>query len=84
MFSFNYFVHKSKLKNKATSNIKISQVLPSIRLDNVDIYVGDSLFSSVIGMVHLQPSKRTQCVVYINEVFLTVVVPDLRINYLNS
>ena len=41
MISFNNFVHKYTLKNKATSNIKIQQVLGSIGLDNVGIYLRD-------------------------------------------
>ena len=37
MMSFNDFINKQNLKNKATSNIKVQQVLGSIRLDNVAI-----------------------------------------------
>ena len=33
--TFNDFINKYKLKNKATSNIKIQQVLDSIGLKNV-------------------------------------------------
>ena len=36
--SFNDFVHKYKLKNKATSNIKKQQVLGFLGLHNVGIY----------------------------------------------
>ena len=39
MMSFNDFVDKCKLKNKATSNIKIYQKLCSIGLNNVGIYL---------------------------------------------
>ena len=34
---FNDFVHKHKLKNKATSNTKLQQVLDSIGLDKIGI-----------------------------------------------
>ena len=45
--SFNDFVKKFDLKNKATSNIKIQKVLTSIGLDNVKIYLRDGPFSSI-------------------------------------
>ena len=67
MITFNDFVGNYILKNKATSNIKIQQVLSSIGLDNVDIYLRDGPFSSDIGIVKLHPSKGTHWVVYINE-----------------
>ena len=37
MITFNDFIHKHKLKIKATSNIKIQQILDSIGLDSVGI-----------------------------------------------
>ena len=58
MMSFNDFINKYKLKNKATSNIKITQVL-SIGLDNVDIYLKDGPFTSDIEIVNLHESRRT-------------------------
>ena len=65
--TFHDFVHKYKLKNKATSNIKIQQVLNSIGLNNVGIYLRDGSFSSDIGIVNLHPSKGTHWICYINE-----------------
>ena len=41
MMPFNDFINIYKLKSKATSNLKITQVLSSIGLDNVDIYLRD-------------------------------------------
>ena len=67
MITFNDFVKKYNLKNKATSNIKIQKVLTSIGLDNVNIYLRQGLFSSDIGIVNLHPSKCTHWVCYINE-----------------
>ena len=58
---------KYKLKDKATSNIKIYQVLDSIGLNNVEIYLRDGPFSSDIGIVNLHPSRGTHWVCYINE-----------------
>ena len=67
MISFNDFVKKYNLKNKATSNIKIQKVLTSIGLDNVNIYLRDGPFSSDIGINNLHPSIGTHWVCYINE-----------------
>ena len=67
MMKFNVFVKKFDLKNKATSNIKIQQVLDSMGLNNVGIYLRDGPFKSDIGFVNLHPSKGTHWVCYINE-----------------
>ena len=58
---------KFDLKTKATSNIEIQQVLNSIGLNNIEIYLRDGPFSSDIGIVNLHPSKGTHWVTYINE-----------------
>ena len=65
--TFNDFIKKYNLKNKATSNIKIQQVLDSIGLNNVGIYLRDGAFTSDIGIVNLHPSRGTHWVTYINE-----------------
>ena len=65
--TFNDFVKEYKLKNKATSNIKIQQVLNSIGLNNVRVYLRDGSFSTDIGIVNLHPFKRTHWVCLINE-----------------
>ena len=67
ILTFNDFVHKYNLKNKATSNIKIQQVLDSIGLDNVGIYLRDGSFSSDIGFVNSHPSKGSHCVCYMHQ-----------------
>ena len=67
MITFNGFIKKHNLKNKATSNIKIQQVLNSIGLNIVGIYLRDGPFSSDIGIVNLHLSKGTHWVTYINE-----------------
>ena len=68
ILTFNDFVLKHKLKSKATSNIKINEVLKSIGLDTkVEIYLGDGLFSSDIGIVNLHPTKGFHWVCYIDE-----------------
>ena len=65
--TFNDFIKKYNSKNKATSNIKIQQVLDSIGLNNVGIYLRDGPFKSDNGIVNLDPSKGTHWVCYINE-----------------
>ena len=56
---FHDFVHKYNLKNKATSNIKIQQVLSSLSSNDVGIYLRDGPFSSDMGVVNLHASKGT-------------------------
>ena len=63
--TFNGFVCKNDLKNKATSNIKIQQVLNSIGINNVNIYLRDGPFSSDIGIVNLHPSRGSHWICYI-------------------
>ena len=67
MITFNDFIKKHNLKNKATSNIKIQQVLDSIGLNKVNIYLRDGSFSSDIGIVNLHPTRGSHWVSYINE-----------------
>ena len=59
MMSFIDFVQKDSLRNKATSNIKIYEILSSVGLDNVDINLRDRPFSSDIGLVNLHDWKGT-------------------------
>ena len=65
--SFNDFIKKYNLKNKATSNIKIQQVLTYLPLNDVGIYLRDGAFESDIGIVNLHPSRGSHWVCYINE-----------------
>ena len=55
------------MRNKATSNRKIQQVLTSIGLNNVGIYLRDGPFSSNTGIVNLHPNRGIHWVSYINE-----------------
>ena len=67
MITFNDFIKKYKLKNKAASNIKIQQVLSSLFLNNIRIYLQDGPFESDIAIVNLHPTKGTHWVCYLNE-----------------
>ena len=62
MITFIDFVQKHNLKNKATSNLKLQQVLSSFGLKDVGIYLRDGPFKNDIGKVNLHPSKGTHCV----------------------
>ena len=62
MIPFNEFIKKFNLKNKATSNIKIQNILSSLSLNDVGIYLRDGPFKSDIGIVNLHPSKGTHWV----------------------
>ena len=53
--TFNDFIKKYKLKNKATSNIKIQQILSSLSLNDVAIYLRDDPFKSDIDIKNLHP-----------------------------
>ena len=65
--TFNDFNKKHNLRNKPTSNLKIQQVLSSLSLNDVGIYLRDGPFESDVGIVNLHPSKGTHWVSYLNE-----------------
>ena len=67
MITFNDFIQNYKLKNEAASNIKIQQVLLSLGLSDVGIYLRDGPFQYDKGIVNLHPSEGTHWVGYINE-----------------
>ena len=67
ILTFNEFIKKYNLRNKATSNIKIQQVFSSLSLNDVEIYLRDGPFKSDVGIVNLHQSKGTHWVCYINE-----------------
>ena len=45
----------------------MKQVISSLSLDDVGIYLRDGPFSTDVGIVNLHPSKGTHWVLYINE-----------------
>ena len=68
--TFNDFVQKHNLKNKATSNLKLYEVLKKIGLDSkVGIYLRDGDFSTNYGVVNLHPSRETHWVMYIKDFY---------------
>ena len=67
MMTFIEFIKEYKLRNKATSYIKIQQVLSSLSLNDVGFYLRDGSFESDIGIVNLYPFRGTHWICYINE-----------------
>ena len=67
MMTFNDFVHKYNLNNKATPNTKIQQVLSSLGLNDVGIYLKEAPFFSDIEIVNLHPFRGTHWTLYIHE-----------------
>ena len=67
MITFNDFIKQFNLKNKAASNIKIQNILSSLSLNDVGIYLRDGPFKSDIGIVNLHPSRGSHWACYINE-----------------
>ena len=67
MMTFNDFIHNYKLNNKPTSNIKVQQVLSSLSLNDVGLFLRDGPFESDIGIVNVHPSEGRHWVAYINE-----------------
>ena len=68
--SFNDFIHKYKLKSKATSIIKMQKILSSLSLSDVGIYLGDGPQKSDIGIVNLNPFHGTHTVIFFTNAIL--------------
>ena len=56
--SFKEFVEKYRLKNKATSNVKIKEILNEINIP-CGIYMRVDKFTTDFGIVNLHPTKGT-------------------------
>ena len=72
MKAFNDFVHKHGLKNKATSNIKIQNILTSLTVNDVGIYLEDGPFKIDIRVVYLHPFQGTHSVLYVHECYFVI------------
>ena len=62
---FNSFIEKYKIKNQATLNKNIQQVVCSFSLKNVGIHLRDGPCQFDIGIVNSHPTKRTHFLAYI-------------------
>ena len=67
--SFKEFVEKYGLKNEATSNIKIKEILKLMNITECGIYMRDDKFTTPSGIVILQPSVGTHWVMYTNKYY---------------
>ena len=66
--SFKEFVEKYKLKNEATSNVKIKEVLDKLTIP-AGVYIRDDKFTTPSGIVNLHPTKGTHWVMYTNQYY---------------
>ena len=62
--SFSNFIAKKNVINKASSSIKIQQIISFSSLSDVKVHLRDGLLSSVVGIAKLHPSKGTPWVQY--------------------
>ena len=63
MISFNDFFHKHKLKNEATSNLKIQNILGYIGLNNVEIYLKDRPFPVILELlIYIHQKEHIDCI----------------------
>ena len=84
MLKFKEFIREFNLKNKATSNIEIQNVLERIVIkcgDTIGISMRDDKFTTPIGIVNLHPTKGTHWVLYINQFYFDSygIIPPLSI-----
>lgn len=57
------------LKNEATSNIKIIEVINKLGIRNFNVYMRDDKITTKTGIVNLHPNKGTHWVLYINNYY---------------
>ena len=61
--SFKEFVAKYGLKDEATSNVKIKEILDALKI-KCGIYMRDDKFTTKSGIVNLHPTKGTHWVLF--------------------
>ena len=64
--SFKEFVNKNGLKNEATSNVEIKEILKLMNT-SCGIYMRDDKFTTTSGIVNLHPTKGTHWVMFTNQ-----------------
>ena len=64
--SFKEFVNKYGLKNEATSNVEIKEILKLMNT-SCGIYMRDDKFITTSGIVNLHPTKGTHWVMFTNQ-----------------
>ena len=63
---------KTVKKNKAPSIVELQEILSSLSLSDVGMYLRDVPFSNDLGMINFHPSKRTHWVAYINQKYFNL------------
>ena len=63
MISFKEFVDKYGLKDEATSNVKIKEIIDILKI-NCGIYMRDDKFTTKSEIVNLHPTKGTHWVLF--------------------
>ena len=66
--SFKEFVNKYGLKNEATSNVEIKEILKLMNT-SCGIYMRDDKFITTSGIVNLHPTKGTHWVMFVTEFY---------------
>ena len=66
--SFKEFVNKYGLKNEATSNVEIKEILKLMNT-SCGIFMRDDKFITTRGIVNLHPTKGTHWVMFVNEFY---------------
>ena len=69
IMSINDFILEYSLKNKTTSNMKNQNILSSLTLSDVRVYLREGPFESDIGSVNLHAWEGTHWVAYINQYY---------------
>ena len=67
--SFKEFVDKYGLKDEATSNVKIKEILGTLKLNSTGICMRDDKFTTTSGIVNLHPTKETHWVMFVKEFY---------------
>ena len=66
--SFKEFANKYGLKNEATSNVEIEEILKLMNT-SCGIYMRDDKFITTSGIVNFHPTKGTHWVMFVNEFY---------------
>ena len=66
--SFKEFVETYRLKNEATSNVKIKEILNELAIP-AGVYMRDRKFTTTAGIVNLHPTKGTHWVMFSNQIY---------------
>ena len=81
--SFKQFVDKYGLKNEATSNVEIKEILKLMNT-SCGIHMRDDKFNTTSGIVNLHPTKGTHWVMFTNQNYFDSYAYCLYVLYLTQ